>query len=52
MNPNNAVLLFSIVVPLVALACVLWFFTRGWKDDPDAQRLKRLTEQRKRADDR
>ncbi len=50
MNPNTGVLLFSIVGPLVVLAFVLWFFTRGWKDDPDTQRLKRLAEQRKRPD--
>jgi hypothetical protein len=37
-------------VPLVALAGVLWFFTRGWKDDPDAKRWKQLDEERKRAE--
>lgn len=50
MNPNTAVLLFSIVAPLVVLAFVLWFFTRGWKDDPDEQRWRRLAEQRKEAE--
>lgn len=47
MSPNTGVLLASIVVPLVLLAGVIWFFMRGWKDDPDEQRWKRLAEQRK-----
>ena len=44
MNPNTAVLLFSIV------AVLLWFFLRGAKNDPDEQRWRRLAEQRKDAE--
>jgi hypothetical protein len=46
-NANSAVILGSIVVPLVLAAIVCWVFLRGWKDDPDEQRWKRLAEERK-----
>lgn len=47
MNANDVIILVSIVVPLTILVFVIWFFLRGWKDDPDEQRWKRLAEQRK-----
>lgn len=47
MNPNDAILLVSIVVPVTLTIVIVWFFLRGWKDDPDEQRWKRLAEQRK-----
>jgi hypothetical protein len=48
-NANDAVLLASIVVPLVLASFVAYVFLRGWKDDPDELRWKRLAEERKAA---
>jgi hypothetical protein len=46
-NPNDVILLVSIVVPVTLTIVIVWVFLRGWKDDPDEQRWKRLAEQRK-----
>ena len=47
MNANDVIVLVSIVVPVTLAAVITWVFLRGWKDDPDEQRWKRLAEQRK-----
>ena len=47
MNPNDAILLVSIVVPVTLTIVIVWVFMRGWKDDPDEQRWKRMAEERK-----
>ena len=47
MNANDVIILLSIVVPVTITAVLVWIFLRGWKDDPDEQRWRRLAEQRK-----
>ena len=47
MSAIDAILLASIVVPLVLASIVVYVFLRGWKNDPDEQRWKRLAEERK-----
>ena len=47
MNANDVIILLSIVVPVTLTAILVWIFLRGWKDDPDEQRWRRLAEQRK-----
>ena len=47
MNANDVIILVSIVVPVTITIVIVWVFLRGWKDDPDEQRWKRLAEQRK-----
>ena len=47
MNANDVIVLASIVVPLTLAAVITWIFLRGWKDDPDEQRWKRMAEERK-----
>ena len=47
MNANDVIILVSIVVPVTLTIVIVWVFLRGWKDDPDEQRWKRLDELRK-----
>jgi len=47
LNANDFIILLSIVVPVTITAILVWIFLRGWKDDPDEQRWRRLAEQRK-----
>jgi hypothetical protein len=47
LNANDVIILVSIVVPVTLTVVIVWVFLRGWKDDPDEQRWKRLAEQRK-----
>ena len=48
MTATDVIILLSIVVPVTLTILIVWIFLRGWKDDPDEQRWKRLAEQRKR----
>lgn len=50
MNGADAVILGSIVVPVVVTVAIAWVFLRGKKDDPDEQRWRRLAEQRREAE--
>jgi hypothetical protein len=47
LTANDVIILVSIVVPVTLTIVIVWVFLRGWKDDPDEQRWKRLAEQRK-----
>jgi hypothetical protein len=51
-NANDVIILLSIVVPVTLTAIIVWIFLRGWKDDPDEQRWRRLAEQRKQEEER
>lgn len=46
----DAALMGSAVIPLAALAALVWWFLRGARHDPDEQRRRRLDEQRRAAD--
>jgi uncharacterized paraquat-inducible protein A len=46
-NGADAVVLASIVVPVVVTIALAWVFLHGKKDDPDEQRWRRLEEQRR-----
>jgi hypothetical protein len=45
----EVVLIASAVVPLGALAALVWWFVRNGRNDPDEQRRRRLDEQRRAA---
>jgi uncharacterized paraquat-inducible protein A len=40
----------SIFVPLTIVVVLAWFFLRGAKNDPDAQRLRKVQQDAERAD--
>jgi hypothetical protein len=48
-SSTDAVILGSIVVPVLITIALAWVFLHGMKDDPDEQRWRRLDEQRRAA---
>jgi hypothetical protein len=48
-NATDAVILGSIIVPVLVTIALAWGFLHGKKDDPDEQRWRRLAEQRREA---
>jgi hypothetical protein len=46
---TEVIVAFSIFVPVVVTAVIAVVFLRGAKDDPDEQRWRRLSEQRREA---
>lgn len=49
MSATDAVILGSIIVPVLVTIGLAWVFLHGKKDDPDEQRWRRLAEQRREA---
>jgi uncharacterized protein HemY len=45
----DAIVLASIVIPVLLTLVLAWVFLHGMKDDPDEQRWRRLDEQRRAA---